>query len=681
MKTTLVFLFGIGLCSFGLGQNVGIGTDTPDATAQLEIRSGSKGLLIPRTSSISRTAIVNPAKGLMLYDTTTSSFWFYDAAGWVEMGSTKNSWFTKGNINTTASTDFIGTGDDTPLSFRVNNERAGKIDQNNSNLFFGHLAGSNDFIGQYNTAVGEQAIYSNINASFNTGVGAFVLRYDTAIFNTGIGFQALYLNTAGINNTAAGAQALSSNTLGKENTAVGNVSLDENTTGNYNTAAGSLSLKSNTTGNNNTAIGYQALFNNTTGADNVAAGINALIFNHVGVRNVAIGSGALYSDFSGSGNVALGDSALFHYAPSGAGIETVAIGSKALFTCQSGTYNTAIGAKSLYSATGNFNTALGYETMYASTTGNDNIAIGYHALYSNTTGSSNMAIGDYALVLNTTGYESIAIGQLALSNITTGSSIAIGYDALSGVTTGTGNIGIGVLTSTGSTGSNNTMIGTQGGTVGSKSYAVTLGSGSVANCNNCLILGGNTAINRTRVAININAPATDLHIIQQSDDVFSTSRGIRLERPNGDQWRTFIDPNNDYVFQLNNSLFSYIEPVGGTFIANSDARLKKDVLPMDNVLSKVLELRAKSFQYIINSDTDRRLYGFIAQDVEKVFPDFVVTSEAGYQGIAYSNFGVVAVKAIQEQQEQINDLKAQNQLLQEQITVLTKRLEALEKHQ
>ena len=50
-------------------QNIGIGTNTPNASALLEIKANNKGLLIPRTSTSSRTAIDAPAKGLLVYDT------------------------------------------------------------------------------------------------------------------------------------------------------------------------------------------------------------------------------------------------------------------------------------------------------------------------------------------------------------------------------------------------------------------------------------------------------------------------------------------------------------------------------------------------------------------------------------------------------------------------------------
>ena len=66
---------------------VGINTDnsTPDASALLDIKSTDKGLLIPRMSSVQRTAISSPAAGLMVYDVTTKTYWYYDNNQWNEI--------------------------------------------------------------------------------------------------------------------------------------------------------------------------------------------------------------------------------------------------------------------------------------------------------------------------------------------------------------------------------------------------------------------------------------------------------------------------------------------------------------------------------------------------------------------------------------------------------------------
>ncbi len=67
------------------GQNVGInddGTD-PDNSAMLDIRSNSRGLLIPRLTKAQRQVIPVPANGLMVYQTDdTVGFWFYDLNKW-----------------------------------------------------------------------------------------------------------------------------------------------------------------------------------------------------------------------------------------------------------------------------------------------------------------------------------------------------------------------------------------------------------------------------------------------------------------------------------------------------------------------------------------------------------------------------------------------------------------------
>lgn len=72
MKRTMLFL--LLFCGYAIilsAQNVGMGTTTPNASAALEIQASNKGLLIARSICF---AIIWPAKGLLVYDTTTASF-------------------------------------------------------------------------------------------------------------------------------------------------------------------------------------------------------------------------------------------------------------------------------------------------------------------------------------------------------------------------------------------------------------------------------------------------------------------------------------------------------------------------------------------------------------------------------------------------------------------------------
>ncbi len=65
---------------------VGVGTTTPDASAQLDVTSDTKGVLVPRLTSALRTAIANPADGLLVYDTDTKGFWYFKSGtGWTQV--------------------------------------------------------------------------------------------------------------------------------------------------------------------------------------------------------------------------------------------------------------------------------------------------------------------------------------------------------------------------------------------------------------------------------------------------------------------------------------------------------------------------------------------------------------------------------------------------------------------
>ncbi len=79
-------LFFIIAFNIGYGQNVGIGTLSPNPNAVLDIRSVNQGLLIPRMDSSVRKLIPN-TRGLLVYDTTTNSVWHNDGSRWLNYHS------------------------------------------------------------------------------------------------------------------------------------------------------------------------------------------------------------------------------------------------------------------------------------------------------------------------------------------------------------------------------------------------------------------------------------------------------------------------------------------------------------------------------------------------------------------------------------------------------------------
>ena len=66
------------------GAGLGVGTVAPDASSLLDVSSTSKGLLAPRMTVTQRNAIVNPANGLIIFNTTSGCPNYYNNGNWSE---------------------------------------------------------------------------------------------------------------------------------------------------------------------------------------------------------------------------------------------------------------------------------------------------------------------------------------------------------------------------------------------------------------------------------------------------------------------------------------------------------------------------------------------------------------------------------------------------------------------
>ena len=90
----------------------------------------------------------------------------------------------------------------------------------------------------------------------------------------------------------------------------------------------------------------------------------------------------------------------------------------------------------------------------------------------------------------------------------------------------------------------------------------------------------------------------------------------------------------------------------GTVTANSDEKLKENVITIENALEKVLSLRGVEYDRIDSGDHQ---IGVIAQEVEKVIPAVVYGDEI--KSVAYANLGGLLIEAIKEQHKEIEELK------------------------
>lgn len=263
-------------------KNIGIGTRSPNSSAILDLSASDKGLLIPRLSSLQKESILNPAKGLLIFqtDSSRSGFYFFND-GWKPLGTTAaNSiaddpytWSLTGNSNTNPAFNFIGTTDNQPLLLKTNNQRVAFFDNTGfNNLFIGKLAGI---------------------SSAPTGTPGTA---NSGSYNIGFGASSLTSLTTGFGNVAIGFGSLANLSTGSDNLSVGNSALYNNLSGSNNVALGGGSMYGNK-GSSNTALGAYSLANNIFGSGNIAIGDGAG-GGSSGSNNVFLGFNAGYSEAS-----------------------------------------------------------------------------------------------------------------------------------------------------------------------------------------------------------------------------------------------------------------------------------------------------------------------------------------------------------------------------------------------
>lgn len=103
------------------------------------------------------------------------------------------------------------------------------------------------------------------------------------------------------------------------------------------------------------------------------------------------------------------------------------------------------------------------------------------------------------------------------------------------------------------------------------------------------------------------------------------------------------------------------KPGGGAWQATSDVRLKQNIEPLRGALDRLLQLRGIVYEWkepAKHGNLTGPQIGFIGQEVEKVFPQWVDETQDGYKAVAICGFEALAVEALRE-------LRAENQQLME----------------
>jgi trimeric autotransporter adhesin len=284
-----------------------------------------------------------------------------------------------------------------------------------------------------------------------------------------------------------------------------------------------------------------------------------------------------------------------------------AFGFKAMLSNTNSVFNTAIGAQAMYSNTsGNNNTAVGTNSLFSNTSGFGNTAVGYQSLFSNTNGVSNTSIGEKSLIANT-GNGNTALGTAALTNKTTGNNnTAVGLFALSEPTGGSFNIAIGASAGTTATSWSNTISIGNHGILNDFSNQAFIGNFSTGWIGGCV---GWSVFSDARLKTNVKEEVKGL----------------------------------DFITRLRPVLYS--------------KNIKEIALTTGNKETPDFEGK-----YEIESI---RYSGFIAQEVEDAAKqsDYnfsgvkKINGPDGFYTLSYESFVVPLVKAVQEQQKEIEELK------------------------
>jgi hypothetical protein len=171
-----------------------------------------------------------------------------------------------------------------------------------------------------------------------------------------------------------------------------------------------------------------------------------------------------------------------------------------------------------------------------------------------------------------------------------------------------------------------------------------------------------------RIGVNVPAgspPRSELHIYHTNFGGSNDGVRIQNEGSNLEYWNIYTsNTTGDLEFYNQGIKRATIDDASGVYTAVSDARLKTNINTLDAVLPAVMKLQPKTYQFT-NKPSNRYYTGFLAQELEQIFPQFVYyggDDQVTYS-VDYASMSVIALKAIQEQQAQIDELKREIEVL------------------
>ncbi len=166
-------------------------------------------------------------------------------------------------------------------------------------------------------------------------------------------------------------------------------------------------------------------------------------------------------------------------------------------------------------------------------------------------------------------------------------------------------------------------------------------------------------------------PSTDFHLKHASGPSSSATGGLSIENTGSSRWQFWVNDDGNFYLYADGAFQGAFSNGTGDYNPLSDAKAKKNISHLSSVLNRVMQLKPSSYQMKSQSDDAEYQLGFIAQEVKELFPENVrYLKDLDKHIIMYKGMSVLAIKAVQEQQDEIEKLKADNIALLDRIVRL-----------
>lgn len=188
--------------------------------------------------------------------------------------------------------------------------------------------------------------------------------------------------------------------------------------------------------------------------------------------------------------------------------------------------------------------------------------------------------------------------------------------------------------------------------------------------------GGHVIASNLRIGAHFTSPIVDADVYIKESNPDEPTILLEDRGNDADNWG-FAIASGGFRITYNGDYKGLFLASDGTHHIASDQRLKKDIVPMEEgTLDKLMQLKPSSYFYKNTPNREQKAYGFIAQEVQEIFPDVATKSqgEQSYYAINYDKLGVIAVKSIQELETELMEKNEKTEALMCRIAALKKQI-------